>query len=900
MSSNRDKIQALIAEIDGVMPKMTSRIAWWMSGDARRVLERVRTYLVSLQHEDLRTSSTSAPKTNSEVLSSPKQPAAAPGELDSAQSLWRGAIEQEISLLRTGLMQPLLSEIAALRQERETLAQEIRQLEINRHHQYSLAQQQTAQQQLLADWLQGLMSRLQESLKEQVARSLMQLESNLLTYEAGSSPKQLTAPNQVGALSREKVPPESAHPLLDPQTRLEHLRMLQSESDGLLISLDTTLRAVFESIERNLHAYEQSMSESVEKIYRLGQQGEVIFAQLVGQMSQPDLRRSAPLLDTDRITPISSAPLPPSPSEAVSEEVSSAEALLFSSPPPLSAPTAEPSALEFPFAGSELVEPSDSEPPTANFFGDGLGEIVASGLPEVAPGDTDQLLKADAMVESALVDEESAVDEATGSELVGTSAGTDVDDRLVVTAATAPLPLVSVPPPPRSTEEIDEHVYESLLLAAGASPPVVSVSPSVDQPQDVFGEMTTPSAAAPSASDVAVEEEYLLGGIAAPEPGEGWDWDFAPPRENVMASAPVVKEPQPRAASQGVSLEAFLFGDGDDEKTSPTPANTTDALNLDSPLPQPEPNVAAAEPLEQGISGLGDFPVSESPTVSPSDLFGDLGAGETDSEVNQLAESEDAAYMAALPDEDLLADGSADAWGVREPNGGSDPQLWLNTNALKQLSEDLSSLEISFGGEAVVAKDNSEAMLDDMLDQWTAEPPDVVNVPVDAAASKDDMFDWPDNSGAARGASVSDLEIGTENENLSLVSDEIEVEAAPPTTPPPTVIPSGVAAEPKPEVVTVDDIFADLMAASSTPSPSAPPSQGNEMADLMPESQSFDSGLDDFFDGFVSSGQMSTSLPGERSMSDLLPQPEAPEASDLSDSTLDDFFASLSEDKPNR
>ncbi|GAB4285357.1 MAG: hypothetical protein Fur0025_16860 [Oscillatoriaceae cyanobacterium] len=917
MSSNRDKIQALIAEIDGVMPKMTSRIAWWMSGDARRVLERVRTYLVSLQQEDRAISS------NAQVLSSPKHPADAGGELEGARGAFIGAIEQEIGLLRAGLMQPLLSEIAALRQERETLAQEIRQLEINRHHQYSLAQQQSAQQQLLADWLQGLMSRLQESLKEQVARTLMQLESSHLTYEGGSSPKPLTAPHQVSALAREKVPSESAHPLLDPQTRLEHLRMLQSESDGLLISLDATLRAVFESIERNLHAYEQSMSESVDKMYRLGQQGEVIFARLVGQMAQGELLMADPVLDTDSqnrsteaelaetgsesgkfIGTVSTPESPvfspaPTPLEVGSEVVREAEALLFSSKAPLSAPTAEPNSVEFPFAGTEFVEETArSQPPIADLFGDGVVEIVESDLLEVAPEDTDQLLKADVMAESALVDEERAVDVAARSEAAAPATVTDMDDRLVVTEAKPSV--VSIPQSRPKAEEIEVDMYESLLLAAGAAPPsMVSEPPSVDESEDFFGEITAPATTAPSVSDVVEGEEDLLGGMADPSPGEGWDWDFAPPKERAIAEAPVVEEVKTEAVVQAASLEAFLFGDEDNLNRSPAPANTTDALSLDATLPPRSPNVtSSAASQTAAVDGIA-------PASGLNDLFGDLGAAPTDSETNQLAQEENMAYLAALPEEDLLADGSADAWGFRDPKAGADSQLWLNTTALQQLSEDLSILEISSEAKATAAQDNSEAMLDEMLDRWTSEPPDPVNIPSEPTASKDDMFDWPDNSGSVQAdpapatsllqmqippTSALTVEIGMEN--------EIVVEADPPT-PPPTVTPPVVTAQPKAKDVTVDDIFADLMAASSTPS-GVPQSDGNPIADVVPESKSDNSSLDDFFDGFTSSGQMSTSSRGDKSMSDWQPEPDALEPSDISDSTLDDFFASLSEDKQTR
>ncbi|WP_071188483.1 hypothetical protein [Trichormus sp. NMC-1] len=62
------------------------------------------------------------------------------------------------------LLQPLQAELSGLLQERATLVQEIRQLEQKRLQNYSLAQQLANQEQIIAEFLQVLISRLIPSL----------------------------------------------------------------------------------------------------------------------------------------------------------------------------------------------------------------------------------------------------------------------------------------------------------------------------------------------------------------------------------------------------------------------------------------------------------------------------------------------------------------------------------------------------------------------------------------------------------------------------------------------------------------------------------------------------------------------------------------------------------------
>ena len=274
-------------------------MAWWMSGDIRRVLERTRSYLVSLQKQSNASSAPSgARNSDRKALPSGTVEDATSAQLEqnrlgTTEDL-RIALDKEMTLLRTNLMQPLLSEMEGLRQERESLVLEVRELELQRQNELSLTQQQAKQQQFMSEFLQGFMGRLQERLTEQVAQAMLRLEGQLLKYESipytgaaytGAAP--LSGNMDAARQDLEALPPN--HPLLDPAERLEHLRMLQGQSDRLLISLDSTLRVVFETMQRNLQAYEESLTEGLEKMHRLGQQGEVMFASLVSHLVQQSL-----------------------------------------------------------------------------------------------------------------------------------------------------------------------------------------------------------------------------------------------------------------------------------------------------------------------------------------------------------------------------------------------------------------------------------------------------------------------------------------------------------------------------------------------------------------------------------------------------------------------------------
>lgn len=152
MTHETDAISTLIANIDSILYKASSRRPWLRSVDVqeqRRLLEQVRTYLVSQQQLGA----------GDEARHQEYQPQATARQIVQA-------VEQDMEAVRTSLMHSLQGDLESLRQQRESLVLEIRQMESYRLHHRTLAQQQAAQQQLISEFLQVLSSRLQETLTD--------------------------------------------------------------------------------------------------------------------------------------------------------------------------------------------------------------------------------------------------------------------------------------------------------------------------------------------------------------------------------------------------------------------------------------------------------------------------------------------------------------------------------------------------------------------------------------------------------------------------------------------------------------------------------------------------------------------------------------------------------------
>ncbi len=163
VTSQKDQIQALIADIDAVLQRTTARLPWVMSGEVtqqRQMLERVRNYLVALQRRLAVQEVPSQTGARSDLLAHDihyQQPAHVPYSAGFQESNVQPAdaqqmletVMQEMGYLRANLMQPLQTDVESLRQQRESLRQEIQQLEAQRQG-YGLHQHQATQQQIIA------------------------------------------------------------------------------------------------------------------------------------------------------------------------------------------------------------------------------------------------------------------------------------------------------------------------------------------------------------------------------------------------------------------------------------------------------------------------------------------------------------------------------------------------------------------------------------------------------------------------------------------------------------------------------------------------------------------------------------------------------------------------------
>jgi len=225
VTSQTTQIQALIKEIDVVLSKSGPGLLWGLTSEAqqqRTVLVQTRNYLVAL----LQAGSSASPSLNQYAQA--QVPAA-----ESAQQVLQ-AMMQEMSYLRTNVMQPLRSDLEMLQQQRAALQQEVRQLEAQRQ-QYELP---PVNQQMMDELMRSLMARVQERLSTQLS--------------------------QMGTA----LPSDS------------------TETDQLVLKLDASLRVMFESLQADLQSYQRSLSAGLEKMHTLGQQSEAIFAALVNRLAQ--------------------------------------------------------------------------------------------------------------------------------------------------------------------------------------------------------------------------------------------------------------------------------------------------------------------------------------------------------------------------------------------------------------------------------------------------------------------------------------------------------------------------------------------------------------------------------------------------------------------------------------
>ncbi len=728
MTFQQDQIQALITEIDGVLQKTTPRLPWVMSGEAtqqRQTLERIRNFLIDLQQGvggapvDMRSSLMAY-----DISYQPSQ-----AELGTSQSFVDAPVDasaqqllqlltQEIATLRADLLQPLQAEMETLRQQRQLLLQEIQQLK--RQQPAYLPPQGEQTRQLAVEIVQVLMTRLQETLPYQIAQGLQALpEAN-----------------------RFDLPPD--------YQASQQIRAIQAQSDELLVNLDTTIRIVFESLQRDIQAYQASLSQGIEQMHTLGQQGEMMFSALVSHLAQQIGREASSYLQSanPRTEAKPASTLPPSLTVAPVTQ---------STP---SSPAATPPTLGLPYPGVELPPPAAPAPtidgvdgaidqwltnlreepegiagdgslPQVNLDGVDLASVEAAEIDhfleqssQLTPGQvTDPLLEDTKDIDAALqLLEELSHGVAQPSDLAQADA---VIDQVLGIEGSSASPMTSP-----LYAEVDD-LYQSMF--GGDSSVTDEGGPARDTPTDFAADALVVSPPPLSAPFV---EEAVGHTLLDVDPTAGWELGpVGTDGVTSIAMEPSVSFPLPEVAETTTDVTPDRSGDltdvdptagwelGPVETNAENPAvvETTLAVPLLSgeeadaslgmlPLPEPESTPAAAPLLSLSEGGaideinaltdlLDDFTVPDdlaTPRIPhPTSGLG-LDASQTVDSLSvpnrDISGIGDDTYILASPEEVLLPESLPSETSSR---------FWLDEATLSELSEDLSNLEAGFSDSGV-------------------------------------------------------------------------------------------------------------------------------------------------------------------------------------------------------
>ncbi len=699
MASQKD-IQSLIDDIDSILPKAGSRLPWSKPGDVaaqRQVLERVRRYLVSQQHD---------------FVALPEKPSTTSTQAEVAQQLVR-AVTQEINFVRADLMELFQADLDALRQQREALVREIRQLERTRQEMDFLTQRHTPQQQIILESSQELINRCAASLTQQ-------LNEILANWEA----RWVGAESTTGAIAPATSIADKPEGLMQPQERLEQLRQLQAQSDRLLINLDADQRAIFEALQRNLHSYQESLSQGLEKMHSLGVQGETLFAVLVNRLAQQLGREASTLLQsslqlseptrstndaaTSRATP---EVLPLSNASGVTEQGAYRGVALTPQPNPLP-------ELQIPL---QLIEQPTEQISASSF--PGTQEATAKSEP----------IAEESLLENLKLENWDVTEELDFENLNLTLDDNDELETFIQLDIDSQASFAPTEESYQQTQADTQDDLDSLLgLVNETSPSIAQASTDEAAELDKANETTAINSIADRRRQ-EIEDLYqnLFGTDSLVNTTKPDETDVS-----VNAELDTAQLKQTPTDFQGLGDEPLFNGDS----KYPLSSHIEDVLfeGLTDPAaehPQAQQEAWLAEPLPESWQTLffedstdrspveADLEVYSSAAVSPSsresdrqgietitaltDLFEEMGLSQLlptadansllstpqrqsehqTSDTQAQASLVEDNYIPALPEEDLLPTDELDS----EP----EVQIWLDRDTLQQLSEDLDSFEDS-------------------------------------------------------------------------------------------------------------------------------------------------------------------------------------------------------------
>lgn len=278
MTVQRQQLEALIAEIDATLGEATPKLPWVMSSTTqqqRQLLAKARACLAEMQADP------QAP--------GPLAPTSGlPGDSTSqAASQVLNALLQEMQYLRGQTLQiltPLQNEVAALRQQRETLLREVQQLQQQRLE--AAPGNPLLSPGLWEDTLGELTRHLDAHLAGQVEQAVRRLETSVANNYLLNQSAPDAQPAAAGLAE------------LSPAQRLAYLQQVQSQTDDLIRNLDLSLRAVFDALQQSVYSYQDSLNQGLNKMHSLGQQGEMMFSALVNHLAQRMNQEALAYLDS--------------------------------------------------------------------------------------------------------------------------------------------------------------------------------------------------------------------------------------------------------------------------------------------------------------------------------------------------------------------------------------------------------------------------------------------------------------------------------------------------------------------------------------------------------------------------------------------------------------------------
>ncbi|MCL6434972.1 MAG: EamA family transporter [Leptolyngbyaceae cyanobacterium HOT.MB2.61] len=170
-------------------------------------------------------------------------------------------VTQDLQGLHSGLIAQLSEEVTRLQAEKSRLMSDIEKLQayhraLQSRQLESLSQQQIAQQQL---WAKQLAQILAHHLQAQIAERLNQIamKANQSTISASTDQSALTA--------------ATSH---------------SENAQRLLASLDRTFSDTFKTLQRELNTYQSSISQQINRMHTLEQQGEAILEALINRLRE--------------------------------------------------------------------------------------------------------------------------------------------------------------------------------------------------------------------------------------------------------------------------------------------------------------------------------------------------------------------------------------------------------------------------------------------------------------------------------------------------------------------------------------------------------------------------------------------------------------------------------------